>query len=143
MTVVSSCALVGCGEDDDKGGGTGGTGTGGTGTGGTGTGGTSSGGTSSGGTSSGGTAGSAGSAGSAGNAGSAGASASQQFCDGFDATCVYGAESNYYASETDCKTKFEGYDSARRTCVIEHLANAVAGNKALHCPHAAGEAPCN
>ena len=79
----------------------------------------------------------------AGNAGSAGASASQQFCDGFDTTCGYGTESNYYADEADCKTKYEGYASGRQDCVEEHLANAAAGNKALHCPHASGEAPCN
>ena len=64
------------------------------------------------------------------------------FCVDYEMTCGFG-EPMYFASKEDCVDDYtKKFDAARRECVKTHLGLA-ASNAKLHCPHAAGQAPCN
>jgi hypothetical protein len=66
------------------------------------------------------------------------------FCDAFEGVCTYGGVN--YDDRSDCLTSFDGYDSARQECVTDHVGFAgenTGENRALHCTHAAGAAPCD
>ena len=60
--------------------------------------------------------------------------------------CGFGADR--YADEGACEDAYNGYDSSRQDCVVEHLQNAdnsVPGSadENEHCGHATGLAPCD
>jgi hypothetical protein len=77
-----------------------------------------------------------------GGAGGAGLPSATAFCTRYGTECGFDAAG--YPSQDACETAYDGYDEGRQECVNEHLDNAVnTMNTALHCPHAAGEAPCN
>lgn len=119
---------AGCGDDDGNGGGTGGS---------AGSGGTAGSGGAAG---SGGEGGTAGAAGMGGQGGSGGMSEAKAFCDDYASICGFG---DGFSDQEDCETTFDGFVSTRQECVVMHLGFAGEGDTALHCPHAAGAAPCD
>ncbi|GMV12190.1 MAG: hypothetical protein AMXMBFR56_04140 [Polyangiaceae bacterium] len=135
-------ALAACGDDDD-GGGSGGSGGGATGgSGGGGTGGSATGGSA--GTSTGGTAGTStgGTAGMDGGAGTdGGGNAADTFCASYETKCTF-TGTDHYTSSADCKTKYNGFNTATKACVEQHLGMADSATS-VHCTHATGIAPCN
>jgi hypothetical protein len=64
------------------------------------------------------------------------------FCAEYLQTCGFGGEL-VFASEEACLAAYDNdFDADRKACVETHLDYAAA-DKAVHCPHAAGAAPCD
>jgi len=104
------------------------------------TGGTASGGTSS---AAGGTSSAGGASSSTGGAGSEASAEAMAFCTAYEAVpCTYGEAPMHYVNLADCTTKFDAYSADRKICVVMHAENA-GEDPTVHCPHAAGQAPCN
>ena len=76
-----------------------------------------------------------------GGAGGASLPSAAAFCTEYGTVC--GFDGAGYPSQGECETAYNGYDDGRKEGGNEHGYNAAGGNTALHCPHAAGEAPCN
>jgi hypothetical protein len=84
-----------------------------------------------------------------GGAGGGNGGDAQAFCTLFETTCTYEGGNMSFEDEADCLdaySKFEGTIDDQATqlgCVEYHLDNAAAGDADVHCPHAAGNGPCN
>ncbi len=116
LVLSGTLGLLGCGSSDDGSGGSGGSG------------------------------GNGGTAGTGGAGGTGGTDAAAAFCDGFEATCNY--VDYEFENRADCLDFYNTEDAARVACVEQHLGFAMdaetgSPDRALHCGHASGLAPCN
>lgn len=129
LILCGSLAFLGCSSDDNNAGGDGGS---------AGAGGSAGGGGSAG---AGGMGGGGGEAGMGGQGGVGGMSAAKSFCESYGTIC--GFDSGGFANAGECETAYDGFGADRQACIEMHLGFADGGDTATHCPHAAGEAPCN
>jgi len=71
-----------------------------------------------------------------------GSAEAKQFCAGYEDTCGFGGGARY-SSAGVCQASFDSYNAERQDCVVNHLGLAVALDPNEHCPHAAGQSPCD
>ena len=64
------------------------------------------------------------------------------FCEDYQSTCGFGGVGRY-PSVGACLSDFDSFDAGHQDCVINHLGLAAAGDPNEHCPHAAGQRPCD
>lgn len=71
--------------------------------------------------------------------------AESTFCAQYQRTCGFDNDfgGDPYLDTEDCETRLEALSEERRECVTQHLSFAIEEDESLHCPHTAGEPPCD
>lgn len=71
-----------------------------------------------------------------------GSDAAIAFCQDYEEVCGFG-EAGRYASESDCRSRYDASSPDKQACIEQHLGFATASDPEVHCPHAAGETICD
>jgi hypothetical protein len=64
------------------------------------------------------------------------------FCASYEEICGFGG-AEHYEDEVACLAQYAAASIDKRQCIEQHLGFAIASDPQIHCPHAAGAAPCD